>query len=295
MNPPTLATAHRRCGLRLVWVLVGSLLCTGCLTPSASLSGATAPAPRTTATADIATFVIYPEARQTLTAAPAQPARSALLATLADYAGSPDDDPTGAKAAALVTLHNFLDVDGPYRGAWWFEGDPQNEMNEVLALILFTEGSSSLDVRKAVAARFLWYCGGQNDNCQGSALVNFLAYFQGWREPWMVSRGFTNVQAKGYLALADDIVHQRGIIREWIPGAEWFVQDPGGLMESGPVRWEATPFHFANVHPTWDSYLRRSLGRAPNGPNRLWVLTVGEAVRVCGDGFVCPDMTQARP
>ncbi len=295
MNPPAFATAHTGRRLGLLWVLVGSLLSAGCLPSGATLSGSTAPALRPTATADIATFVIYPEGYQTPTAAPTQPARSALLATLADYSGGPDDDPTGAKAAALVTLHNFLDVDGPYRGAWWFDGDEQNEMDEVLALVLFTEASSSLDVRKAVAARFLWYCGGQNENCQGNALVNFLAYFQGWREPWMVTRGFTNPQAKDYLALADDIVHQRGIIREWIPGAEWFVQDPGGLAEEGPVRWEATPFHFANVHPTWDAYLRRSLGRAPNGPNRLWVLTVGEAERVCQDGFVCPDMTRAKP
>jgi hypothetical protein len=146
-----------------------------------------------------------------------------------------------------------------------------------------------------VAARYLWYCGGQGEHCQGKALINFLAYFQAWREPWNVKGGFTNTAAKAYLALADDAVHQRGLVCDWIPGAEWFVPSPEALSEAGPVDWETTPFHFANVHLTWDQYLRSALGRSSDGLDRLWVLTVSEARQVCGSGFVCPDMTRPRP
>jgi hypothetical protein len=302
MKSPTLVFAPKRRRLPLAWALIGLVLSAGCLpaspapaNPTAAALRSTAANPRSTATADVATFVIYPESAQTPAAAPTPPVSSALLATLTDYSAEPGDDPTGAKAAALVTLRNFIDANGPYRGAWWFEVDGRGEMDEILAVILYTEGTTSLAVRQAIAARFLWYCGGQSKNCQGHALVNFLAYFQGWREPWMVSSGFMNVAAKSQLALADDVLHQRGIVCEWIPGAEWFVQNPNGLAEAGPIDWEATPFHFANVHPTWDAYLRRTLRRPPNGANRLWVLTVAEADKVCQAGFVCPDMTQAKP
>ncbi len=289
----SLSLIHNR--LPLACLLAGLVLTAGCqplAAPPPSL--AVAPA-RSTATADVAAFVIYPEIARTSVATPAQQAAAALWATLSDFPASAGDDPTGAKAAALVTLRNFVDASGPYRGAWWFENDQQGGMDEMLAVIFYGEASSSLDVRKAIAARFLWYCGGQGENCQGHALVNFLSYFQAWREPWMVTRGFTNAGAKDYLALAGDVVHQQGILKSWIPGAEWFVQNPDGLTEAGPVDWETTPFHFANVHPTWDAFLRRVLGRAANGPNRLWVLTVGEARKACQAGMICPDMTQAKP
>ena len=294
MRVGALVTSHMRLRLTLAWLLMG-LVSAGCLPPGAPRPSAPTAFSRPTTTADVATFIIYPEMARTSAPTPAQPAGSALSATLADYSAVSGDDPTGAKAAALVTLRNFVDASGPYRGAWWFEDDGSVEMEETLAVIFYGEASSSLDVRKAVAARFLWYCGGQGEKCQGHALVNFLSYFQAWREPWMVSRGFMNASAKDYLALAGDVVHQQGILREWIPGAEWFVQNPNGLMEAGPVDWETTPFHFANVHPTWDAFLRRALGRSPNGPNRLWVLTVGEARKACQAGFVCPDMTQPKP
>jgi hypothetical protein len=294
MRLPVLAPGLKR-RLWLIWMVMGLGLGTGCSPANPVLVSATAAAPRPTATADVATFIIYPETSPTPAPVSSPAANSALVATLADYAGGPDDDPTGAKAEALVTLRNFVDANGPYREAWWYATDNQGAMDEILAVIFYTEGSTSLDVRKAIAARFLWYCGGQSDHCQGHALVNFLAYFQAWREPWMVRSGFTNASAKDYLALADDVMHQRGIVSEWIPGAAWFVQNPNGLAEAGPIDWEATPFHFANVHPTWDAYLRRTLARLPNGPNRLWVLTVSEADKVCQAKFVCPDMTQAKP
>ena len=291
MPHPAARGAPRR---RLLTWLLGIALCAGCLPPGPLAANAT-PAPRPTATADVATYFIYPEATPPPGAVSTRPVSSSLLNTLASYSAGPDDDPTGAKTAAVVTLRNFVDAGGPYRGAWWFAADDQGELDEILAVILFTEGNTSLEVRKAIAARFLWYCGGQGESCQGHALVNFLSYFQAWREPWMAGSGFTNSAATSYLALASDVIRQRGVVEDWIPGAAWFVQNPNGLSEPGPVDWTLTPFHFANVHPTWDAYLRLALGRAPNGPNRLWVLTVGEAGKVCTGGFVCPDMTQARP
>jgi sugar phosphate isomerase/epimerase len=63
---------------------------------------------------------------------------------------------------------------------------------------------------------------------------------------------------------------------------------------AGSIDWPHTPFHFANVDPTWDAYLRERLRRLPNGPSRLWVLTVGEAGWVCQSQFVCEDMTRPR-
>ena len=39
---------------------------------------------------------------------------------------------------------------------------------------------------------------------------------------------------------------------------------------------------------------RDKLKRLPNGPARLWVLTINEAAKVCTSQFLCPDMTQSR-
>ena len=281
-------------GLALGLLVVGA--CTPVVSPSNAAGSPPAEAAlRHTPTADVATFVIYPQIPLAASPPPGPEAQAPLLDSLVDYDFESEDDPTGAKTAALVTLHNFVDANGPYRGAWWFETGQGGDLFEALAVIFYTEGSTNLEVRKAIAARYLWYCGGESPRCQGHALINFLAYFQAWREPWRVPSGFANAAAKDYLALADDVVNQRGIVLEWIPGAEWFAHNAAGLQAPGPVDWETTPFHFANVHPTWDVYLRRALGRPPNGPNRLWVLTIGEANQVCGSRFVCPDMTQARP
>jgi hypothetical protein len=159
---------------------------------------------------------------------------------------------------------------------------------------LYTEGNTNWDVRTAVLARFLWYCGGQGSNCQGPALINFLSYFQPWREPW-VAPGFTSDNAEQYRSLALDLITQRaGLLTAMIPGADAYVHQTDGLSLAGPIDWSHTSFHFANVDPTWDTFLRTQLHRLPNGPNRLWVLTMGEAGRVCGSQFVCADMTQAK-
>jgi hypothetical protein len=126
-------------------------------------------------------------------------------------------------------------------------------------------------------------------------LVNFLAYFQPWREPWMVPAGVTQSASEVYLPFAHELVHQQpGLLTEWIPGADEYRHTADGLSTIGPIAWDVTPFHFANVHPTWDAYLRQALGRASNGPARLWVLTMGEAGRVCRSKFVCQDMTRER-
>ena len=217
-----------------------------------------------------------------------------IQATLADYGAATGDDTAGSKTAAFNTLHDFANPHGLYSRAWWFADDGRADMSEVLAVILYTEGNTSWDVRTAVLARFLWYCGGQGNNCQGPALIDFLSYFQPWREPW-VAPGFTSDNAQQYKSLAQDLVNQRsGLLTAMIPGADAYIHSTDGLSLAGPVDWLHTSFHFANVDPTWDTFLRTELHRLPNGPSRLWVLTMGEASRVCGSRFVCVDMTQPR-
>jgi hypothetical protein len=216
-------------------------------------------------------------------------------ATLQNYRLAPEDDPFGHATNAVTMLVNFVDPQGPYAGAWWFEADGRADIYEALAVILYTEGHTNVEVRKAVAARYLWFCAGTGTTCSGSALVSFLAYFQPWREPWMVPGGITQEHARVYLDFARELVHQQpGLLTEWIPGADVYAHTPEALSTAGSIAWDVTPFHFANVHPTWDSYLRTELARPPNGPARLWVLTMGEAERVCRTRFVCQDMTRPR-
>jgi hypothetical protein len=218
-----------------------------------------------------------------------------IVATLAAYASATGDDPAGSKTAAFTTLQDFTNPHGPYSRSWWFADDGRADISEVLAVILYTEGNTSWDVREAVSARFLWYCGGLGSTCQGPALINFLSYFQPWREPW-VAPGFTSASARNYLPFAQDLVRQHaGLLTAMIPGADDYIASNTGLSLAGPIDWSHTRFHFANVDPTWDSFLRVQLHRLPNGPARLWVLTMGEASRVCGSQFVCADMTQPRP
>jgi hypothetical protein len=222
------------------------------------------------------------------------PGDEGFRATLADFSASVGNDPTGAKAQAFGTLQAFVNARGAYGGAWWFQDDGRADVYEALAVILYTEGSTSFDVRAAVAARYLWYCGGTETNCQGAALINFLSYFQPWREPWM-ARGFTSDRASAYVDLAEDLVHQEtGLLTAMIPGADAYAHSRDALTLGGPIDWGRTPFHFANVHPSWDRYLREKLRRLPNGPAGLWVLTMSEAGQACGSEFLCPDMTEAR-
>ena len=214
-----------------------------------------------------------------------------IQATLNEFRVATGDDPTGSKTAAFITLQNFADPHGQYAGAWWFADDGRAEISEVLAVILYTEGNTSWDVRTAVVARYLWYCGGLGNRCQGPALINFLSYFQPWREPW-VAPGFISQSADQFKSLAEDLVSQRaGLLTAMIPGADAYVHSTDGLSLAGSIDWFHTSFHFANVDPTWDGYLRGQLHRLPNGPARLWVLTMGEASRVCGSQFICADMT----
>jgi hypothetical protein len=217
-----------------------------------------------------------------------------LDATAAAYSVSVGSDPTGAKTAAFTTLKDFINPKGIYAHAWWLADDGHASMAETLAVILYTEGNTAFDVRTAVAARYLWYCGGLGSTCQGANLINYLSYFQPWREPWNAS-GFTSESAKKYLPLAEDVVDQApGLLTAMIPGADTYVQSEDGLRLGGPIDWNQTKFHFANVHPSWDTFLRQQLRRLPDGPNRLWVLTMNEASKVCGSQFLCADMTQPR-
>jgi hypothetical protein len=243
--------------------------------------------------ATVADSVAILVAEATPTSVPV-PGDEGLAATLREFETAVGTDPTGAKTQAYDTLSRFVDTRGAYSGAWWFRDDERADIYEVLAVIFYTEGNTSFDVRSAVAARYLWYCGGTATGCQGPALINFLSYFQPWREPW-ISRGFTNERASLYEDLAADLVNQApGLLTAMIPGADTYEHSRDGLSLGGPIDWSRTPFHFANVHPTWDSFLRASLRRLPNGPARLWVLTMSEAGRVCTSQFICPDMTQTR-
>lgn len=222
------------------------------------------------------------------------PGNEGMTATLADFAGSVGSDPTGAKTQAFTTLGLFTDPHSTFGNAWWFADDGRADIYEALAVVLFTEGHTSFDVREAVMARYLWYCGGTGTTCSGAALINFLSYFQPWREPW-IGRNFTNDKAAVYLEQARDLVHQRaGLLTAMIPGADTYVADNGALTTGGSINWGLTKFHFANVHPSWDAYLRDTLRRLPNGPSRLWVLTISDASRVCTTQFLCPNMTQSR-
>jgi hypothetical protein len=217
-----------------------------------------------------------------------------INATLADTGGAIGSDPTGMKTAAYLTLQNFDDPNGPYSGSWWFLNDGRADISELLAVILYTEGNTSWDVRTAVTARYLWYCAGTGSGCQGHALIDFLSYFQAWRKPWNAP-GFTSDSSQQYASFAQDLVNQRpGLLTAMIPGADTYVRSNDGLSLSGPIDWANTSFHFANVDSTWDGYLRGELRRPPNGPNHLWVLTMGEAGLVCGSEFVCADMTRPR-
>jgi len=222
------------------------------------------------------------------------PGNEGLTATLADFNGSVGNDPTGAKTQAFTTLGLFVDPHSTFGNAWWLADDGRADIYEVIAVVLFTEGNTSFDVREAVSARYLWYCGGAGTTCAGAPLINFLSYFQPWREPW-VGRGFTNDKAAVYLDQARELVQQQpGLLTAMIPGADTYVADTNALTLGGSINWGMTKFHFANVHPTWDAYLRDKLHRLPNGPARLWVLTINEAGRVCTSQFLCPDMTQSR-
>ncbi|MCC7359457.1 MAG: hypothetical protein IT317_08275 [Anaerolineales bacterium] len=222
------------------------------------------------------------------------PGNEGLTATLADMAGAVGNDPTGAKAQAFATLGLFVDPHSTFGNAWWLSNDGRADIYEVLAVVLYTEGNTSFDVREAVMARYLWYCGGTGTTCAGAALINFLSYFQPWREPW-VGRQFTNAKAAVYLDQARDLVQQRsGLLTTIIPGADSYVANTDALTLGGSINWGMVKFHFANVDPSWDSYLRDQLKRLPNGPARLWVLTINEAMRVCASQFICPDMTRAR-
>lgn len=217
-----------------------------------------------------------------------------IAATLGQYYLAIGSDPTSQKTAAYLTLQDFANPHGIYSSAWWMADSHRATIAEVLAVILYTEGNTNWDVRAAVVARYLWYCGGTGTRCQGPALINFLSYFQPWREPWH-AQGFTSTEAETYLPLAEDLVQQKaGLLTALVPGADTYVRSADGLSIAGPVDWWRTQFHFANVDPSWDSYLRDRLHRLPNGPANLWVLTMGEAAMVCQSQFVCADMTQPR-
>lgn len=281
---------------RLVPCLLAACLIAACAPAVARLPDLAA---RPTPTPLIVVAVVGPTL--TLPAAPSQigpptlapDGGQGIAATLAGYI--PADDPDGAQTAALATLRDFADPAGVYRGAWWFEADGGADMAEVIAVIFFTEANLNVKVQQAIAARYLWYCGGQGAACSGSQLMNFLSYFQPWREPWNAGARFTSPRAQDFLPFAHDLVRQqRGLLTALIPGADSYVRNPDGLDSREPVDWHNTPFHFANVDPTWDAYLRQTLGRGSNGANRLWVLTMAEAQRVCPSAFVCSNMTREK-
>ncbi len=237
--------------------------------------------------------IAAPNALPPASPTPFPDAAQGIAETLQTY--FPTADPEGSKGQALSTLRDFADANGVYRNAWWFAQDEAADIYEVLAVVFYTEGNLNVRVQQAIAARYLWYCGGVGAACSGEPLINFLAYFQPWREPWMAGARFTSDKARDFLPFARDLVGQTpGLLTALLPGADSYVRDPDGLDRRQPIDWPNTPFHFANVHPSWDTYLRHTLGRGPNGHNRLWVLTLAEAGRVCPSAFVCENMTQEK-
>jgi hypothetical protein len=250
----------------------------------------------TTPTANVRVVIV--SRPQGPTPSPAPPFADALgiQATLGMSIAESNPNDNVDRQAAWAMLKSFADPSGLYQGAWWFADDGRADIYEALAVILFTEGNTNTDVQKAVAARYLWYCGGAATACQGAALLNFLSYFQPWREPWAVPGGISHPAAQSHLAFARELILQKpGLLTDWIPGADRYIHDMNNLYAPSPIDWASTPFHFANVHPTWDAFLRERLRRNPNGSNRLWVLTLGEADRACRTRFICDDMTQPRP
>ena len=285
---------------RTVAVGIGFSLLASCTRPATDLSRQQ-PILRPTPTAHLLVGVVTRVPLETELAPgiadiyPEPAANAGMLVTLSDYKVNAVFDPGGAKADAFDTLYDFTRPLGKYHDAWWFDDDGQADIYEALAVIFFTEGHRSEIVRRAVAARYLWYCGGYATACSGTDLMNFLAYFQPWIWPDTTNGNFTHPTARSYLALAEELVGQTpGTITDWIPGADLFVSDPGIEEYSSPVNWGRTPFHFANVHLTWDIYLREKLGRGPDGPDRLWVLTMGEATRVCPSATLCNFMARER-
>jgi hypothetical protein len=283
---------------RLLGALVLVALLAGCMPGSAARPTVYRPTwtPPPTPLANIVVGALQATATLVPTAAPTQPrADEGLQATLANYQEAVGaSDPQGAKYNAFQTLKDFVDPLGRYASAWWFRDDGQGDVYEAIAVILYTEGNTNWDVRTAVSARYLWYCGGAGTHCQGHELIDFLSYFQPWREPWM-ARGFTSDNAAKYEEYAHELVDQKpGLLTTLIPGADTYVHDAEGLSSASSINWQITPFHFANVDPTWDTYLRQRLRRSPNGAARLWVLTIAEAGRVCVSQFLCQDMTQPR-
>jgi hypothetical protein len=280
---------------------LGSCLLAACLLAACAPAVARLPelAPRPTPTPQIVVAVVPLTSTPAVAPTPLGPPTSApdagqgIAATLAGYI--PSDDPEGAQTAAFATLRDFADPNGVYRGAWWFQDDGGADIYEVIAVLFFAEANLNVKVQQAIAARYLWYCGGIGAACSGSQLMNFLSYFQPWREPWNAGARFTSPRAQDFLPFSHDLVRQqRGLLTALIPGADSYVRNADGLDSRVPVDWPNTPFHFANVDPTWDRYLRQTLGRGSNGANRLWVLTMAEAQRVCPSAFVCANMTREK-
>jgi hypothetical protein len=214
------------CLVVIVWLSAACAVApvTPPLPPNFNQTAAAAPA--ATSSASVAVSIIG----ATSTVPPAQGVGDeGLNGTLGEYRVATGDDPTGSKTAAFTTLQDFANPHGPYSGSRWFADDGRAEISKVLAVILYTEGNTNWDVRTAVAARYLWYCAGRSNKCQGPALINFRSYFQPWREPW-VAPGFTSDSAQQYKDLAQDLVFQRaGLLTAMIPGADAYVASNSGL------------------------------------------------------------------
>jgi len=182
---------------------------------------------------------------------------------------------------AYKTLTDFLNPQGPYKDAWWFQNDNHVTPDELLAVLIFNEGQIDDSVQKVILARYTYYLG---SNLQGpsdpenresvdlytSRMVRFLEYFEPWRE--IVPDRFINDQAgEGSLATAQEFLTDPNT---YIPGAaNWkpdeinrtagsFIMEGQYNNENGQpviktedgqevpvVDWSNTPWHFANVGP----------------------------------------------
>jgi LysM repeat protein len=212
------------------------------------------------------------------------------IASTLNYTIPPDPDYPDAylaKVNAQAFLRAITDPDGTYKNAWWFANDGKVTSDEMLAIVLYTEGSIDPRVQQAIAARYLEYCGGDHDGCSNDALLNVLSYYQPVLHhnfPYLVDTA--NPAAANFVSYADQILNQTALGLDW---AQTYVHHNNGLYES---QWDNIPMYYANVDPSWMGCLRMILEREPdNTEGRLWILTPQEAEKLSGDRYKTPNLT----
>jgi hypothetical protein len=201
-----------------------------------------------------------------------------------NYTIPPDIEDYSNKVKAQAFLRAISDPNGAYKDAWWFKNDGKLTADEALSIVLLAEGSTSLKVQQAIAARYLNYCGGDHDSCNDEALLNVFSYYQ----PVLRHSEYaiiTDTGGEGYVPYAGQILNQTALGLDW---AQTYTHHPNGIGES---QWDNIPYYYANVNISWDKCLRAKLGRGPdNESTNLWILTPNEAGSL-GDRYSTENLT----